>query len=164
MADSKQSAGKLRGLALEKEVVQLRLAGAGYELIARNLGCSVGGAYAALKRAIDRQIKEINETAGHVLELELKRIDVMLLGIWAKAMNGDVGAIDRALKLMDRRARYLGLDAPQRMEHTGKEGGPIQHEYDFSHLSDSELDRELAETVAQAESITRGAVAEGEAG
>lgn len=55
------------------------------------------------------------------------------------------------LRVKDRRARLLGLDAPQRQEVTGKEGGAIRHDYDFSCLSDEELEAEIVRT---AESIT----------
>ena len=154
--------GKLRGLELEKEVVRLRIAGAGFQLIARNLGCSVGGAHKACMRAIERRQKEIAESAGQVLDLELQRLDQIVLILWPKVQEGNVGAIDRVLRVMDRRARYLGLDVPQRMEHTGKEGGPIQHEYDFSHLSDDELERQYAEVLAEAQSIAGGAATQGE--
>jgi transcriptional regulator with XRE-family HTH domain len=54
------------------------------------------------------------------------------------------------LRVKERRARLLGLDAPQRREVTGKEGGAITHEYDFSCLSDEELEAEIIRT---AESI-----------
>jgi hypothetical protein len=92
-------------------------------------------------RAIERRVKEISEGAEEVLNLELQRLDTMLLAVWPKAASGDSGAIDRVLKLMDRRARYLGLDTPQRLEHTGREGEPIRYEYDFSHFSDAELEQ-----------------------
>ena len=156
---------KLRGLALEKEVVRLRIAGLHYESIARNLECSVGGAHKACMRAIDRSQKEIAEEAGKVLDLELRRLDEMLRILWLKVLEGNLSAMDRALHIMDRRARYLGLDAPEKHEHTGREGGPIEHHYDFSHLSDEEIEQQLeTAAVAEAESIARGAAAEGEAG
>jgi len=43
-----------------------------------------------------------------------------------------------------------------RFEHTGKEGEPIKHEHDFSHLSDAELE---AEIVREAQAITGRAAA-----
>jgi hypothetical protein len=164
MAKSETGHQKLRGLALEQEVMKLRLAGATFQQIARNLGCSVGGAHKACMRAIKRVVEEINEDTEAVLHLELQRLDAMLLGIYPKAAAGDFGAIDRALRIMERRAKYLGLDAPQRWEHTGREGGPIRHEYDFSHLSDEELEREYQRAREEAASIRAGTPAESEAG
>jgi len=45
-----------------------------------------------------------------VLQLELERLDAMQAAIWDDAMNGHLGAIDRVLKIMERRAKLLGLD------------------------------------------------------
>ncbi len=39
--------------------------------------------------------------------------------------NGDPRALDGILKCIERRCKLLGLDAPQKQEHTGKDGGPI---------------------------------------
>jgi hypothetical protein len=49
----------------------------------------------------------------------------MLRAIYATATKGDTGAIDRILRIMERRAKLWGLDTPVRNEHTGKDGGPI---------------------------------------
>ncbi len=163
MPESKGSSKRVRGLELEKECLRLRMAGLSYEVIARNVGCSRAGAHRAVMRAIERTIRENNETAQDVLNLELKRLDTMMNVLWRKVLEGELGAVDRVLRVMERRAKYLGLDAPHRMEHTGKDGAPIRHEYDFSHLSDEELELEIAAALAEAESATRRAAAEGQA-
>lgn len=77
--------------------------------------------------------KLIRPVADEVRTLELERLDKFLLALWDKIEQGDPIAIDRGLKIMDRRAKYLGLDAPvkQQVEVTTYEGG-------------SELDREVA--------------------
>ena len=63
------------------------------------------------------------------------------------------------LRVKERRARLLGLDAPQRQEVTGREGGPIRYEYDFSQLSDEELEHAI---LAEAASITSRATTSSE--
>jgi hypothetical protein len=40
----------------------------------------------------------------------------MLIGIWAEVMKGDYQAITTALKIMERRSRYMGLDEPIKTE------------------------------------------------
>jgi hypothetical protein len=57
-----------------------------------------------------------------VRELELTRLDAMLLPLWRRVQAGEEKAIDRALRIMERRARLLGLDAPTRGELSGPEG------------------------------------------
>jgi hypothetical protein len=53
----------------------------------------------------------------------------MLLALWPQVLKGNQGAIDRALRVMERRAKLLGLDAPTRQEVTGAEGGALRIEY-----------------------------------
>jgi hypothetical protein len=65
----------------------------------------------AVEKAIKRAISEITrEIAEEVKVLELERLDMLLVPAMEKAVAGDLAAIDRVLKIMDRRARYLGLD------------------------------------------------------
>lgn len=41
---------------------------------------------------------------------ELKRLDVAMAAIWPKVQAGDTWSIDRMIAIMERRAKYLGLD------------------------------------------------------
>ena len=43
-------------------------------------------------------------------------LDAMMAGIWVSVRGGNLQAIDRALKIMARRAEYLGLDAPAKID------------------------------------------------
>jgi hypothetical protein len=93
--------------------LELKKAGATYDQIATQLGYSdKSGAY----RAVQNALSEITaEPAKAVLRLELERLDAMLLALWPKARKGDGAAIDRVLRIQERRTRYLGLDSPQRI-------------------------------------------------
>jgi hypothetical protein len=93
--------------------LSLRLAGATYEEIGRQLGCSAPGALHLVTRAVRDAGRD---PAEQLLRLELDRLDRLQLGVWQRALNGDVEAMDRVLKLMGRRAKLLGLDMPQRHE------------------------------------------------
>lgn len=42
---------------------------------------------------------------------ELKRLDVAMAAIWPHVQSGDNWSIDRMIAIMERRAKYLGLDA-----------------------------------------------------
>ena len=66
----------------------------------------------------------------YVLEIEaLEGEEGQLGAIPSEALLRDTGpvlaAIDRLLKIQERRARLLGLDAPKKMELGGPDGGPI---------------------------------------
>ena len=49
-------------------------------------------------------------------ELEVQRLDAMLYAVWGNVLQGDVGAVNTALKISERRSRLLGLDAPHTLE------------------------------------------------
>lgn len=99
----------------ERQVVELRRAGATFDDIAKATGYATPqGAYLAYHRAMKRTLVEAG--TDEMRELELDRLDRMQRAVWGKAMQGDTQAITTALKILDRRARYLGLDAPIRQD------------------------------------------------
>lgn len=92
------------------DALKLREGGATYHQIADQLGISYAQAYADVQDAL----KEITrEAAEDVLEIELMRLDNLFRMAYVKARKGNLKAIDTALKVMDRRARLLGLDKPE---------------------------------------------------
>ena len=48
-------------------------------------------------------------TPGH---LELTRLDAPEVGLWDKAVSGDVKAVNAVLRIIEQRSRLLGLDKP----------------------------------------------------
>jgi hypothetical protein len=59
---------------------------------------------------------ENTETAIHVKVLELNRLDQLQAAIMSSAMRGDAKAVSAALKIMDHRAKLLGLYAPSQVK------------------------------------------------
>ena len=111
--------------ARRREVLQLKQAGASYEAIAETLVRRHGAdklpsgwdrryAYKDLHRELEKLQGENREAAETVRDLELQRLDRMLRALWEAAIHGDPQAIDRVLKIMQRRAKMLGLDEPER--------------------------------------------------
>ncbi len=97
-------------LQKEEQVLSLRRAGATYGAIAQQLGyANRSSAHAAYARALAR---EIAPNIREVRELEAARLEQLQLGIWGKAMAGDVRAAEVVVKIMERRAKLFGLDAP----------------------------------------------------
>jgi len=124
-------AGKVDTLRREQRVMELRAQGWTWQRIADEVGYA---SPSACKTAFDNAIKRtMQPVADEVRTLELERLDRFLSYLWDKIEAGDPIAIDKGLKIMDRRAKYLGLDAPvkQQVEVTTFEGG-------------TELDREVA--------------------
>lgn len=136
----------------QRDALELRKSGLSYDAIATRLGYAhASGAHKAVTLALKRTIQE---PADELRRVEVERLDAALSAIWKKVLSGDTWAIDRMLKIMERRAALLGLDAPQRREVTGKDGGPMRHEHsgpDFSALTMEEqfaLDQMLAKVEA----------------
>lgn len=58
--------------------------------------------------------RTLREPAEEVRQLEVARLDRMMRSLWERVLKGDAVAINACLSIMDRRARYLGLDTPQK--------------------------------------------------
>jgi hypothetical protein len=147
-------ASRQRIFAAERHVraIELRKAGVTFQQIADQLGyANAAGAHKAVTTALREMLREPTE---ELRALEVARLDHMLLGIWQKATSGGTWEIDRALKIMERRAALLGLDAPKRIENTGKDGAAIAISLEgapnFSNLTpieQFELDQLLAKVI-----------------
>jgi hypothetical protein len=81
-----------------------------YAAIALELGVSEPVAWRMIGKELDRLNQRRVETAERVQRLEIARLDQMLSGIWEQAKGGSFAAIDRVVKIMERRAKLLGLD------------------------------------------------------
>lgn len=102
------SRNRIEAAERRSRALDLRKAGATYDQIAQQLGFANRG---NAQRAVQTALREITaEPAREVLTLELERLDTMLLGLWSDARRGKLGAVDRVLRIQERRARYQGLD------------------------------------------------------
>lgn len=90
-----------------KKALELRRAGWEYQDIADEVGyANKGGAY----KAVQQGIRDITrEPAEELVTLELSRLDDMLAGMYERARDGDLWAVDRVLKIMEQRAKFLNL-------------------------------------------------------
>jgi hypothetical protein len=95
-----------------RQAVGLRLAGASYESIGHGLGISKQAAHKLVMGALEELAKRTAEDVAEMRQLELGRIDEILLALWTN--RRDPRTADTILRAMDRRARLLGLDvAPE---------------------------------------------------
>lgn len=124
-AKNTTSAAKARTLDRQKQALELRRMGKGYIEIAAHLGMSKSQAHRLVRAGLEDARAQIGAEANELKAEELSRLDAMLQGVWPDARKGGQGAIDRVLKIMERRSKLLGLDAPEKREHAGSGGGPI---------------------------------------
>lgn len=95
------------------DAIQLRLAGADYDTIATRLGyASRGAAYTDINRALEQRMAEQRQSADVLRRQELERLDRLQTGVWVAAVAGDTKSAEVALRIIDRRIKLLGLDAP----------------------------------------------------
>lgn len=98
----------------EAKVFEMRIQGFTFEQIASEVGYQgASGAWQAFKRVKETHIFESVEEAR---QLELMRLDELLYALWERALGGDLSAIACVLKIMDRRAKLLGLDKPEKID------------------------------------------------
>lgn len=98
--------------------MELRKAGRTYEEIATELNCSIAGAWKSVNRYLVERREQIAESANEVREIELQRLEAATLLAMEHIRAGDLSGIDRLLRVQERRAKLLGLDAPTVIQAT----------------------------------------------
>lgn len=112
VVSSEESEAEMR--RRDARVYELRIQGNTFEQIASEVGYSgPSGAWQAHQRIKSEWIFESIEEAR---QLELMRLDELQVAVWDRAINGDLPAAHCVLKIMDRRAKLLGLDKPEKVE------------------------------------------------
>lgn len=123
------------------QAIALRLAGMDFETIADRLNyANRQAATRDFHRAIAAARLEERQAVENLREVEGQRLDRLQAAVWAKAIKGDLKAVETVLKVIAQRSRLLGLDAPVKTELTGPGGGPMQ----IGTVTAAELNRLIA--------------------
>lgn len=133
----------------QADALALRVKGLTFRQIGDALGCDGSTAFRAVRDALAATLAECAELAEHLRELENQRLDEMQAALWEKALAGVFPAADRVLRIMERRAKLNGLDAPQKIAPTDPSG-----ENPYLSASDTELRRMAAQVLGLAETTT----------
>ena len=148
---AEQARKKAEAVARQQAALRLRLAGATFEDIARQLGyASKCGALKAYRAALNVPTQESRVEARQLTRLRYERL---LLTWWPKAIAGEDKATCHVCNLLADLRSLDALDLPRRhrMEHAGEGGGPIQLQStsapNLSRLTDEQLQqyRELVD-------------------
>ena len=120
MADQNAPTTKKRLTAAERreQALQRRIGGWTFQRIGDELGITRQSAHNLVITALKDLNEKVMESAAELQRLELERLDTMNNAIWGAVLSGDVGAIDRAIRIQARRAALLGLDAPKKTDIT----------------------------------------------
>lgn len=104
-------------LERQAKAVALRLAGLDFQSIADQLGYSSRTtAGNDVRNAISARVQDGTRSIDELREVELMRLDRLQAAAWAKALTGDQKMIELSMKIIDRRCKLLGLDAPAQVE------------------------------------------------
>jgi hypothetical protein len=140
---AKQAQKRTEAAARQHQALALRLAGATFVEIARQLGyANKSCAQKAYRTALNGPAYETRSEARKVCRLRYERL---LLTWWPLAIAGDDKATGHVCNLLADLRSLDALDLPRRhrMEHAGEGGGPIQLQStsapDLSRLTDEQL-------------------------
>lgn len=108
-----------------QEVLKLRIQGETFPEIGRKLGITKQAAHHHVSKALGELAKANKDRTAELRMLEGERLDAMACVLWPRAtdpQNPDLVAVDRMLRIMDRRAKLFGLDAPTKIAPTTPDG------------------------------------------
>jgi len=100
------------------KALELRIAGATYRQIGQELGVSHVVVFENVEWALAERAEQRRAAADSLVQLELERLEKMTLALWPAVKRGDEKAINTMVRVMDRRARLLGMDAPAKTDIT----------------------------------------------
>ena len=111
---AKPSRVKPETIEREAEVLRLRRGGLTFDMIAQRLGFAhASGAHTAYTNACKRIIRD---DVDEIRRIEQDRLDIAQAAIWPRVTSGDSTAINSLIRIMERRAKLLGLDMPIRVQ------------------------------------------------
>lgn len=92
-----------------------------------------------IARALDQRQTELSKSVDKLIELAAERLEKLFYVAFKEATTkGNLNAIDKAVRILERQAKLLGLDAPSRSQVAVE-----------TELSDEQLDAELERVLTQ---------------
>lgn len=116
-----------------QQIVELRRSGLSWREIGNVIGLDPKGVRQHYLTAISTALQDAG--AEELRAEEGDRLDRLQRAAWAKALAGDLPAIHTVLRIMERRAKLFGLDAPVKVAAT------------VEHLDVASIDQEVARLV-----------------
>jgi hypothetical protein len=104
---SKERIGRARRAT---QALRLRISGLTFIQIGEKMGISGSRACTIIKQELSKMNARRTETAAQLARLELERMDELFHAVWDEAKSGDIAAQQQCLRIMERRAKLLGLD------------------------------------------------------
>ncbi len=119
-AAAKSSVRRIRTTEKTLRALELRKRGMNYTQIGEKLGCNRSTACRYVLSELENLADKCREEAVQVRNLELHRLDELYLIAYHAISDGnDLAGIDRCLRIMERRAKLLGIDAAAKVDVQG---------------------------------------------
>lgn len=112
-APNKRQDSDAQAAERDERIWQLRLLGLSLRQIAAQVGLTHPRVLAILERGYRERV---HPKVDEARTLELERLDDWMVRLAPAIRNGDDRAISTALRISERRARLLGMDAPTRVQ------------------------------------------------
>lgn len=106
----------------EMRVMEMLRAGMSDQQIADEIGYADDSAVTHIRRRVTERYTGVATEDYRAQQLD--RIDALLQSLWASARKKDYQAVDRVVKLMERQAKLVGLDAATKVDMTVQEVSP----------------------------------------
>ena len=117
---AKSSVRRIRTTEKTLRALELRKRGLNYTQISKKLGCHQSTACRYVLSELENLADKCREEAAHVRDLELQRLDDLYLIAYRAIIGGNnLAGIDRCLRIMERRAKLLGIDAAAKVDVQG---------------------------------------------
>lgn len=101
-----------------QQALDFRKAGYSYRDIGARLEVSHEQARRDVEAALAALVADTKDSAEQLRQLELERLDMLTKALEPMAAVGNPGAVNSFLRVMERRAKLLGLDKPQAVDVT----------------------------------------------
>jgi DNA-binding CsgD family transcriptional regulator len=142
---SKARARRIQTVQNQEKAVELRKRGLTYRAIAQQLGMSAPAVHKAVLKAMRAVRVKQDQDAEIVKTMELENLDRLQLAAWPGAMEGNHLLIDKILKVMERRAKLMGLDAPTKVAATDRQGEDLTTPKRIRDMSGDEIKARIRE-------------------
>lgn len=113
---------KIPAAARREMALELRAKRMSIRAIADKLGVSKSQVQRDIEKELQAAAERRKKIAGLIIDLELAKLDALEKEAWEHIHAGELSAIDRVLRSMERRAKLLGLDKTGEAGDTGSLG------------------------------------------
>lgn len=121
----KASRKRSKSLTRREQAVALRVQGLSYLEIGRRMSITKQTAHSLVTKGLQETARRMAEDAEDVRQIELDRLDLAIALVMERVKKKDLAAVERLVRLEERRAKLLGLDAPDKYEHAGVGGSTL---------------------------------------